>query len=272
MAVFKEIKISFGGSFQCRLATESDPTDASLKDPFGDLGAPASKGWTFAYDEPRFDRIIRCQTPVALRNALVNPWEPVKVNKIEVKPEPLFPFPGTTPWQTIPADPLLNLPVSLGDQAKFDTSAGEGMSHEAILPCRVTFGDVLTATPVGKPVLKGFEPEGEVEAWRTEYATKKPAAILAAVPSMHPTRLKVLTPSPTAPRIYFDTYKHYFSLAEVLKPINANVDFIPAGATGILAMILTGWTWTLHLTFSRFDGDTLVGRVEGDLSGIHSDL
>ena len=57
-----------------------------------------------------------------------------------------------------------------------------------------------------------------------------------------------------------------------IRPINANVDFSPAGATGILAAIPLGWTWTLHLTFSRFDGDTLVGRVEGDLSGIHSDL
>jgi hypothetical protein len=271
MAVFKEIKISFAGSFQCRLATERDPTDASLTDPFGEIRQPPSQGWTFAYDESPFDRIIRCQTPVELRSALVDPWEPVRVNQIQVRPEAPFPYLDPMPWQTIPADPLLNLPVSLGDQAMFDSDQGGGMTYEAILSCRVTLGDRLTATPVGKPELwlpapttVGVQP---VDAWGTEYQTKKPAAVLPALSSMHPTRRKVLE---STDRV--DWYSEAFAYKGEIRPINANVDFSPAGATGILAAIPLGWTWTLHLTFSRFDGDTLVGRVEGDLSGIHSDL
>src|SRR5215218_5618725 len=267
MAVFKEIKISFAGSFQCRLATELDPTDASLTDPFGEIRQPPSKGWTFAYDESPFDRIIRCQTPVELRSALVDPWEPVRVNQIQVQPEAPFPYLDPMPWQTIPADPLLNLPVSLGDQAMFDSDEGGGMTFEAILSCRVTFGDRLTATPVGKPELAGVQ---SVDAWRAEYQTKKPAAVLPALSSMHPTRRKALTSLDSADRVNW--YSTAFAMKGEIRPINANVDFSPAGATGILAAIPLGWTWTLHLTFSRFDGDTLVGRVEGDLSGIHSDL
>jgi len=264
---YKQIKISFSGSFQCRLATDVDQAADSLNDPYGDMGQPPSKGWTFAYGETRFDRIIRCQTPVQLRTALVDPWEPVKVKQIQVQPESFFPGPAMA-WQTIPADPLLNLSVSLGNQAIFDTpQGGGGPGKEAILNCIVTFGDLLTATPVGTPKLKGPE---QVSAWSTEYATKKPAAILPLLSSMNATRRKVLTT--TAPNNFVEYYRSRFSYKDEISPINTNVDFSPAGTTGILAAILTGWSWTLHLTFSRFDGDTLVGRVEGDLSGFHSDF
>ena len=53
------LSISFAGWFQCRLASDPDPTD----EPRG------VSGCTFAtVDEPDFDRIIRFHDPVAIRS------------------------------------------------------------------------------------------------------------------------------------------------------------------------------------------------------------
>jgi hypothetical protein len=270
MAIFKQMKFTFGGSFQCRLATDADPKGSSRSDPFGDLGQPPSVGWTFAYNELNFDRIIRTRDPVQLRSGLLDPFVPVTVTQIEVQPEG---FAGIElPWQVVPADPLLGLPVSLGAQAMFDSAAGGGAGFEAILNCVVTFGDLLTVTPVGVPRLRGVE---QVPEWQSEYLVRKPLALAPALPFMNATRLKVLTlPSaaPPGPPRYIESYANPFSFRDQIQPIAANIDFIPAGATGLLVGMIFGWSWTLDLTFTRFDGDTLVGRLDGSLSGIHSDL
>ena len=110
-----------------------------------------SPGWTSNYGEAHFDRIIRCQSPVELRSALIDAFTPVTVTSIEVQPESLGPF--ELPFQAVPADPLLGVPVSLGDAAFFDRAAGCGASREAIVNCRLSFGTVLTATPVSRPLL-----------------------------------------------------------------------------------------------------------------------
>ncbi|RAJ90043.1 hypothetical protein LX87_05569 [Larkinella arboricola] len=127
--MLKEAIIRFAGSFQCRLGTNPDPTTtpdtpavSSPTDPFGDIRRPAALGWTFPYSESRFDGIIRCQQPVELRNALIDPFEPVKVTGIEVKPESLGPLGFELPFQPVPVDPLLGLPVSLGEKAYFLSS------------------------------------------------------------------------------------------------------------------------------------------------------
>lgn len=269
MAVFKQMKFTFGGSFQCRLATDADPKDSSRSDPFGDISLPKSVGWTFAYNEVTFDRIIRCQDPVQLRSALVDPFVPVTVTQIEVQPEGFVGF--ELPWQTVPFDPLLGLPVSLGAQAKFDSVAGGGAGFEAILNCVVTFGNLLTVTPAGIPTLKGVEP---VPAWESEYLVRKPLALAPVLPFMDATRVKVLTlPSPPPePPTFIQSYARPFSFKDEIQPIAATIDFVPAGATGLLVSMIFGWSWTLDLAFTRFDGDTLVGRLDGSLSGIHSDL
>ena len=41
---------------------------------------------------------------------------------------------------------------------------------------------------------------------------------------------------------------------------------------GILASLLLGWSFIVYLKFSRFDGDTLTGRVVGTVEGLHSSL
>jgi hypothetical protein len=71
-----KLKFEFNGSFQCRLSTDPAPATASPKNPATD------PGWTFAYGETKFDRIIRLSSPVSLRSALVDPWQDTKVSKV----------------------------------------------------------------------------------------------------------------------------------------------------------------------------------------------
>jgi hypothetical protein len=104
----KQVRLLFAGSFQCRLATNPDPIGSFFSDPFGELRPPPALGWTYDYNEARFDRIIRCREPVQLRSALMDPFEPVKVTSVEVQPEPLFGF--QPPFQSLPTDPLVGVP------------------------------------------------------------------------------------------------------------------------------------------------------------------
>lgn len=270
MAVFSQIRFTFAGSFQCRLATERDPTNSSRSDPFGDISLPKSEGWTFAYNEQSFDRIIRFQNPVQLRSALVDPFVPVQVTKIEVQPQSFFTG-IELPWQIVPADPLLGLPVSLGDQTMFDSVAGGGAGFEAILNCRVNFGDLLSITPVTSPILKGVERNPD---WENEYRLRKPLVLAPLMPFMDLTRFKVLTFNPSFPGLpqFVEFYAGAFSMKDEIRPVSAIIDFSPAGATGLMATMILGWSWTLNMAFTRFDGDTLVGHVEGNLWGIHSDI
>ncbi|WP_328876367.1 hypothetical protein OHT76_43550 [Streptomyces sp. NBC_00287] len=267
---FKQIKLHFQGSFQCRLATNADPPDSSRSDPYGDLRLPASTGWTFDYDEPRFDRIIRTASPVALRAALVDDFVPTKVTGLEAQPEALFGV--ELPFQSVPGDPLLGLPVSLGSNPMFDEAAGGGATFEHVLNCNLSFGTLLTATPTSTPHLTGVSDTGA----GSEYLLKKPPAIAAALAAggIVPTRVKVLTeegPTPLLPK-YMQAYAGFFGAKASTEPVVVSLNFSPAGASGILASILFGWTWKLILTFSRFDGDTLTGRLDGELHGVHSNV
>jgi hypothetical protein len=268
----KQVRITFAGSFQCRLATDPDPTSSSRSHPYGDIRQPPAIGWTFDYNEAPFNRVIRCHSPVQLRSALLDPFEPVRVTRLETQSKSLGPF--EMPWVTVPADPLLGQTVSLGDQAVFDSQAGGGASFEAVLNCKLSIGTLLTAVPTAPPRLTGILRKPE---WVAEYNLRKPAAIAGAVATggMATTRQKVLTePSsiPFAPPPRFENYAQFFGAQEETQPVGAEIDFIPAGATGVMAQLLLGWSWTLSLTFSRFDGDTLTGRMTGTLAGLHSDL
>ncbi|HEV2928791.1 MAG TPA: hypothetical protein VGW74_08865, partial [Propionibacteriaceae bacterium] len=69
-----------------------------------------------------------------------------------------------------------------------------------------------------------------------------------------------------------EVYAGWFGLRADIEPVKVDLQFSPAGATGVLASLLLGWSWKLELSFSRFDGDTLTGRLTGRLSGVHSAL
>ena len=266
MSVFKQIRVRFKGSFQCRLATDLAPTNGSPKGP--NTPPQQNVGWTFAYDEPRFDRIIRLANPVALRNLLIDPFTPVKVTEIQVQPQLPFTFPGQEiPFQTVPADAVLNLPVSLGNQVVFDTAAGTGISYEALLNLKFSIGGTtFTADPGQLPILDGQQ--GADPSWGAEYATRKAALILAAQGNLPPARLSVLT----NPQL-FAMYVTFFGGRCPTKTIPlTNVNYSLSSSGIFSTLLLLGWSWTLDLAFYRFDGDTLVGQMDGMLSGIHSDL
>ena len=90
--------INFAGWFQCRLATDPDPTD----EPRG------VSGFTFALaEEPDFDRVIRFHHPVAPRSH--GPQVGVFVTSVSVD------------GQEMADHPLLRASVHLLDEAKFES-------------------------------------------------------------------------------------------------------------------------------------------------------
>jgi hypothetical protein len=276
----KQIRIKFGGSFQCRLATDTATTRASPRDPSEVEPGRPDAGWTFAYNEPAFDRIIRLSNPVSLRNALIDGFTPTRVTEIEVQFEQLVSIPGVEPpWVPIPVNPLLGVPVSLGPNPMFDTAAGSGpVTQEAILNLQFSIGsDLFKAVPLHTPRLIGpktldpaFEnPDGTDRRWVLDYLARKPPLVLALGSGAMDTRRFNLLVLPTG---RLKTYANFYGYRCPTGSFSLkDVDF-QIGQPGILGGILFGWTWSLELSFFRFDGDTLVGQMDGVLSGFHSDF
>ena len=255
--MIKTLSVSFQGSFQCRLATDNDATSASPTDPYGDYG-PASSGWTFAYREAKFDRIIRLSRPVQLRSGLVDPWEDAIVREIRVDR-------GAGP-QLVVADPLLRAAVSLG-ASKFDTSAGGGgVTREALIDFSFRIGGVgflLKAQATKDPVLDGAQ--GSDTSWSAEYKANKSSRIAGT--RMDPTRTKVLNDH------YRQSYESFFAVRCPSKPITLKGVLFGSSVSGVLAEMdspasLT-YDWVLRIAFYRFDGDTLTGKTNGTLVAKH---
>jgi hypothetical protein len=230
------IKISFAGSFQCRLATDPDDTDSSPNEPTktpGDLNA-LGRGWTFAYHEPApgadddddtekkpsLDRVIRLSNPWWLRNLLVDPWEDTKVTLVEVSrslapgmspaPDKLSDDLMLVPFQN---DPLVGKVVSLG-QAKFASLHPGGLAgadgREVLADFAFSIGGMtFTASQLGKTRGTGANALGkDVE---TYYMQKKTALLyqllnpdgspVKGASFIHPARARYLTE-------YFDFAPH----------------------------------------------------------------
>src|SRR5262249_34220409 len=88
------------------------------------------RGWTFAYDEQPFDRVIRLCDPVQFRSALVDPWEDTTVTRVEasrslaLRGVPLVDQPfSVEPLLPVFTDQFVGQPVSLGN-AKFNARGG----------------------------------------------------------------------------------------------------------------------------------------------------
>ena len=247
------VRISFSGSFQCRLATDPAPTDAIRTDPTKPNG-----GWTFDYGEAPFDRIIRLQSPVDLRSALIDPFVPVAVRTVEVRAG-LAANVGEKPYRSVLDSKLLGLPVTLGPSAKFDSAAGGGAAFEAILDCTPTVGNLFKLTPKTAPKLLGLV---RGAAGKLEYLTKKPVVVVAAnaTGSVVAPRKAVLADSGR-----MDFYSDVFGFSEECVPVRAEMDFISGDIPS--EVFRPGWSWEVTLGFSRFDGDTLTGKFTGSLVG-----
>ncbi len=110
------IQVDFGGWFQCRLATDSD----SFNEKRGRFG------WTFAYaGEPDLDRIIRCQSPVALRS---------HANAVGVNVKKILNA-GTE----VAGSPLLGAKVDLLDNPVFEGRNGQiaTSADEPVVPLKL---------------------------------------------------------------------------------------------------------------------------------------
>jgi hypothetical protein len=290
-----KVKISFAGSFQCRLATDTDDSDASPNEPAPE-GSPQKtlgKGWTFAWYEPpavagkpSLDRIIRLSNPYLLRNAMVDPWEDTKVTMVEASRSlvpGLFPLPGILAdnlYVPVKADPLVGQVVSLGE-AKFATRHPNSPSdgHEHLEDFAFSIGGMLfTASQVGKTEGAGVTEVGARDDVQTKYMQKKrnlvEALSIRGGPQMHPDRLKHLTfyskgddkaKGDFPMKIW--TYASFYN-AQVTTPNIPLTQVQILATTGLLARVQAeNLTWKLTLHWSRFDGDTLTGQVDGFLEG-----
>ncbi len=94
-----------------------------------------------------------------------------------------------------------------------------------------------------------------------EYLSKKPIAVTAAnaTGAIVAPRQAVLS---NASRLA--SYAHFFSATEVTLPTITDVALTPDTPVETFKL---GWLWTLSLSFSRYDGDTLTGHVVGTLTG-----
>ncbi len=257
-----EIGIHFAGSFQCRLATEPAPTNASPKIPTivesgGEEGY--KNGACFAYDEKPFDRIIRLKKQDPVRNGGVDPWEPTKVTKVEVVHGFSLQTMRRPPVQK--PDTLIGQPVSLGS-AKFDTKVGQSAGgREGMIDLTFTIGDQIaffSADPKSQPVTPEFKNDKAISV--KEISAKKEAAIQGV--KLHPAREEYLTKHRGCflSVLFYDQFCDYeFELTNMhLKPF-----------AGSVIQDLHGFSdkyrWKLRIRFSRFDCDSLTGKVKGML-------
>jgi hypothetical protein len=287
------VRITFAGSFQCRLATDYSPQDASpteWKDVFPDIG------WTFSYDEVPFDRVIRLSRPVALRTGLMDEWVATKVTKVEVSASALGMVGGYWgPMMEIMGDPLLGQVVALGDEpegrggvekgrgAKFNSShaaGGGGTGFEVLDDFAFSIGGMLfMAKQARKTKMTGIAdlPDGtELEAKYRE--TKLDKVLGAAMPAARKKHLTTFASGefgkrgavPRAIGTYASFYKGSGEFPEI--PLNQVQINSPLGVLAAAKKVADQLTWTLRLTFSRFDGDTLTGKINGALESRDSKL
>jgi hypothetical protein len=255
---------AFQGSFQARLATDPDPTGSSPTDPAGTYGR-RGMGWTFAYKETPFDRVIRLSNPVDLRSALVDEWIDTTIRGVWVERDPP-PKGYPSPMLLLEPTNLEGKGISLG-AAKFDTASGGGVvTREAIVDFSFNVdGKALTAEAATAPLMDGLDDPKRVSDWfAREYKSLKAKRMATA--QIDPLRKRYLEDSNNieilARFFMFSIPARTFALKNVSIGIKS----------GVLAEMSspTDYSWRIeNLNFLRFDGDTLTGRCGGVLWAEH---
>jgi hypothetical protein len=272
----RQLTFGFSGSFQVRLATDPDPTNFS---PNGPKSPPAGvppfsrpgEGWTFDFDEPLFDRVVRFASPVSLRtDGLLEPWRDVTVISVKVDR-------GT--GLAAVADPLLGQPVTFGKFVKLDAAAGGGPGQEALkeFEFMVGLGGMFTAIELPGAVRVNTNVNApDVTTRRNQYQSVKSTASIN-----DKGRRRVALERK-------DWYSMVFSFVGVIQ-VNLTFPLFGGGFGGVLAEIeaqgrhppgLPGLPpktppgaptkkeqWDLHAEMTGFDPDTLVGSVTGSVTG-----
>jgi hypothetical protein len=244
MAAIKVFQFGFFGSFQCRLATDPDPTGA-----FQRVG-----GWTYDLGEPAgFDRIIRLSSPKNLRTGLVDhPWADTNVIGIQTDT-------GTGLKPVAGPDPFMGQMVSFGTNVKFDSAAGRGASREALINFELSVGPVFKATVSTWPQITTTAPNVSEQA---NYIAKK-KGVLAGLPAGD----RKNSYATTGP----DVWQAFYGMMGTVDDAKLDPPTITA-SSGCLKDVATRMAskppgtkgkWVIHIDFYHFDGDTLCGDCNG---------
>jgi hypothetical protein len=251
------VLIQFAGSFQCRLAVGSSATNDSPPDPYRIYGNN-TKGGTFSYKERKFDRIIRLSKPIDLRNALIDPWEDTKVKAVW-----LYTGKGL---QAVSGNPLIGQVVSLGSSVKFSEADPVFWN---LIDFKLSIGAdglfLVADRQTGPPETQLVDGSSQLV---DEYKSKKTELI--PVTRMDPVRKRVLEDP-----VYFEAYASQFKRIGHYPFI-----LLVPGSVRLFARfdgydkmdLARSYIWTLFLRFERWDGDTLTGRVSGDLFAVHQSV
>lgn len=251
--MFQEVKIEFDGSFQCRLATDPAPSAASVSHP-SDITAPATytspgDGWTFAYLEAPFDRIIRLSNPVQLRSALVDAWKDTTVKAVLVD--------DGAGLVTVPMDGLVGAQVSLGSGVHFSGV----MTQEEMTNFSLAIGG---SSFTANQQIPGRKLSVSVDATLAATYNSTKTARIAAAAAIDPVRRQVLATRLAAYASFFGFIGRYqdIPLASVSIPM-----VLPA--VWVLSQISAhDYDWTADISFRRFDGDTLTGNIVGSIRAV----
>jgi hypothetical protein len=260
-----KVRLAFSGSFQCRLAVENDGTDHKPTDRKGVYGT-ISAGQTFAYREEEFDRKIRFSKPHYLREALMDPWQDVKVDWLEVNTTRAKATLGAGGLTRV-TDPIIGQVVSLGD-AKFHTRTGaKYSSREAIIDLSLSIGQgMFTAAPdIPPPLCKQFDPD--VKDWAEEYLQRKPKLVQQFGSRMDPVRkacFEELRDSDGVSRYVHECAYLFYEVGTYSGKLR-NVRCMGSSNLDQRKWLDVPFEWSISLTFFRYDCDTLTGRVEGQI-------
>ena len=242
MANLTQVTIRWKGSFQCRLATDPAPSGASPAGP-GPVD-PFSNGWTLTFGEAKFDRLIRLVDPVQLRTALVEPWTPVKVSEVKLQ------FAGGI----IKTDNAMKGAIVSYGRSFFE--GPRGLEELRGLSLRIGLGPMYDFFGVPRVAAKLTGVTSDPSRTKAMYGMAKASKISKVT---NATRRSLLESE-----IWINWYASIYAFKEETKLVDlkdlrgtALFDGNPVGALD----------WSFKTSFSGYDGDTLVGHVEGHVIG-----
>jgi hypothetical protein len=252
------IDIKFQGTFQCRLATDPDASTA----------ADGRFGWTFAYGEAAFDRIIRFSNPVALRNALYLPWQNAVVTSVNA---PGIPNSGS--------DSVIGQAVNLGPNTFFNGNNTTGGSpqyppgQEPLVNFKFIVGSNSLYGEATNPVQGGGA--ALMTAQQLSSFGINPPAIYnnkltqVTAPPLRVTNVQVYSYNNWGVTSSTGVYTPGIGKIEYVAICRGQLDkniAINAGSSAVLNALVGQTPLYLKISFFGFDPDTLVGQVIGHVS------
>ena len=229
----------FAGIFQLRLPTDPDTSD----------DARGHSGWTRAYgNESDLDRVIRFNNPISPRS--FTPGVGVRVTDAYSDGQHLN-------------DSIIHQTVNLGQNSFFDGSKGAD-GHEPIINLEIHVGnnqDYLYCQAEQPPLGNGAHATSHpLPNFQSLFNSRK-QALQASTNPIDIERLRNISISLNTIYLAQVDYQHTF---------NSNIQFSPDDSEIIKTMQERQInTLSLKMGFYGYDGDALVGYVNGDISGAY---